>query len=258
MTVMTRDGEVALRAAIERDAQAIYALMQEAFGAKYLPFTIYRSQKTIAYLERLIASGNQTYIVAEQHGKLAGYANACYSEDPPILNYIAVTSAARGFGVGNRLLKAVELEVCRQGFRTLSLDVFESNPSVVEWYTKSGYGITSQCFLCRIDLTSTMHIDSPPPSHPSLWQAALAAEEQNGFSMVIANMAEGEITLGFIGGVASKLLGYRGISLDEAIEATIAMLNGTRSELIVVSKQAPKAGHRLLSLEVSLRMVKAL
>jgi ribosomal protein S18 acetylase RimI-like enzyme len=257
---MKQEETVTLRPAVERDAQAIYNLKREAFGTKYLQFTIYRSEKTVAHIRRSISSEDEIFTVAERHRELAGYANVGFANDQPILNYIAVANTSRGTGLGSRLLQAIESETRGRGFGTLALNVFESNPGVVEWYAKSGYSIVSQSFLYRIDLAHTMPKNSRSQVDSSLWQLALAAEEQNGFSKVVVGVTAGEMTLGLIEGVAYKLLGYRGISLDEAIAAVAGMVNGARRELIVSSMEAPEPGcqFQLLNLEVSLRMAKQL
>ena len=258
MTVGIRDSTVMLRPACEADAQAIYDIKKEAFGVTYLPFTIYRSPKAIAHLRQSIAYQDGSYIVAECGGDLTGYASISYSECQPILTYIAVSSAARGGGVGIRLLEATESALYQRGFTSLSLDVFESNARAVQWYTRSGYSNTSQRSLYRIALTGPMDVHCLLPSRRSLWEQALAAEAQYGFSKVTERIAAGEITLGLIGGVAGKLLDYEGLGLEEAIEAVLRMLNGSRSELIVVSREPLTSVYRALSHELSLRMVKSL
>ena len=257
---MGQEGTVTLRPAMEKDAEAIYRLKREAFGGNYLQFTIYRSEKAVAHIRRLISSEDEIFTVAEGHRELAGYANVGFANHQPILNYIAVANTSRGTGLGSRLLQAIESETRDRGFETLSLNVFESNPSVAEWYTRSGYSIVSQSFLYRIDLARAMRRNSGGQVDSSLWQLALAAEEQNGFSKVVVGVIEGEMTLGLIEGIAFKLLDYRGISLDEAIAAAAGMVNGARRELIVSSMEAPEPGcqFQLLSLEVSLRMAKQL
>jgi len=257
---MKQKETVTLRSAVEKDAQAIYRLKREAFGANYLQFTIYRSEKAVAHIRRSISSEDEIFTVAERHRELAGYANVGFANHQPILNYIAIANTSRGAGLGSRLLQAIESETSGRGFGTLALNVFESNPGVVAWYRKSGYSIVSQSFLYRIDLARAMRKNSRGQVDSSLWQAALAAEEQNGFSKVAVSVIEGGMTLGLIGGVACKLLGYRGISLDEAIAAAAGMVNGARRELIVSSMEAPELDcqFQLLSLEVSLRMAKQL
>lgn len=250
--------QIWLRPAAGEDAEAIYGLKRQAFGATCLPFTIYRSPKTIAYIARSICTTEQAFIVAEAHEELAGYANVAFLSDHPMLNYIAVSDAARGFGIGSRLLHAAESRVCEQGFRTLALDVFESNTKAVKWYAASGYRLISQSFLYRIDLVGVTCKQSELQIHSSLWQAALATEKQNGFSKVIGTRDEAEITLGLIGGVAGKLLDHQRIQLDEAIDLAIGKIAESRSELIVHSKSAPGSRYPMLSLETSLRMAKAL
>jgi ribosomal protein S18 acetylase RimI-like enzyme len=258
MSVSVRREAATLRPATEPDAQAIYRLQREALGTNYLQFTIYRSEKAVAQIERLIGAENQIFTIAERQEKLAGYANVALGGHEPILNYIAVANAARSFGLGSRLLQAVEAQTRSRGFGTLALDVFESNPRAVEWYAKSGYSTVSKSFLYRIDLTRGVPNHDRSQVDPFLWQMALAAEERDGFSKLSVGTENGEILLGFIAGLACKLLAYRGLTLDRAIEASAAMVDGSRKELIVSSCEPPRPDLSLLSMEKSIRMVKKL
>lgn len=258
MTVPNYRREITLRPAANEDAEAIYKLKCQAFGATCLPFTIYRSPRAIAYIARLICAWEQSFIIAELHEEFAGYANVAFLGDHPVLNYIAVASAVRGRGVGCRLLQAAESKVRDRGFKTLALDVFESNPSAVKWYATSGYRLISRSFLYRIDLAGETAREGRTQTRSPLWQAALAIERQIGFSKLVVTRDEAEITLGLIGGVAAKLLGHRNIQLDKAIELAIGMIAESRSELIVPSESAPGSRYRLLSLEIPLRLAKSL
>jgi ribosomal-protein-alanine N-acetyltransferase len=247
---------ITLRAAVKNDAPGIYFLMRGAFGANFLAFTIYRSEKTISYIANLIATKEQTFIIAERQGKIAGYANVAFNKQRAILNYIAVASSLRGSGYGSILLAATESEVRDRGFVSLELDVFESNKRVAEWYTKAGYESVSRSFLYRIDLAAVTRKSLQTEFNPALLQSALATEKQSGFSKAMVKTSSGEITLGIIDGNACKLIGYRGMSLDDAIAAAIGTVNGSRSELIVSSYEPPASGFQLLGLEISIRMVK--
>jgi ribosomal protein S18 acetylase RimI-like enzyme len=251
-----RKDNVNIRLAAEKDAQAIYLLKREVFAAKYLLFTIYRSKKTFAHIGRLLASGDQVFLIAERHGELLGYANAICANKPPILNYIGVASVARGAGIGGSLLEAIESEMHNRGFRTMELDVFESNSGIVEWYSRSGCSIVSRSLLYRIDLAHTAQRSYGPQIDPLLLQSALAAEQHDGFSKLACNIRGGEITLGLIEGVACKLLGYQGLSLDDAVDAAVALVNGSRSEMIVSSLNLPNTKLPLLSCETIVRMAK--
>jgi ribosomal protein S18 acetylase RimI-like enzyme len=258
MNVVRRGESITLRPAVEDDAEDIYRLKREAFGRDYLLFTIYRSEKAVAHIRRSIASGNEIFSVAEHGGELAGYANVGIANRQPILNYLAVSGAVMNRGFGSSLLVEIESAVLGRTYGTLMLDVFASNPRAREWYARSGYSEVSRSFLYRIDLTSFMRKDRRQPVSSSYWQSALDAEKSDGFSKVVIGTGEGNITLGLIGGSACKLLGYGGITLDEAIAIAAATVNGTRGELIVSSLEAPRPEYQLLSQETALRMLKNL
>jgi ribosomal protein S18 acetylase RimI-like enzyme len=247
---------VRLRPAAEEDASAIYAIKRAAFWESSLRYTIYRSEKSVTHISRLIAKAKDSFMVAEGKDGLLGYAQVGCIDEGPILNYIAVADVARRLCLGHGLLESVESQARQRGHTRLYLDVFASNPSALRWYLRRGYRTVSQCFLYRIDLAGIAWGGSGIEFDAEAWRAAVAAEAEDGFSKVSGRVGDGEITLGLIAGNALKLLGYRNLREDEAIATIAASVRGSRSELIVRSAEAPALAIPLISVQRSLRMMK--
>ena len=88
-----------------------------------------------------LTSPSASLIVAEESGKLAGYALVLY---PPRSNIarlysIAVASHISGRGVGPLLLAAAEDAARRRRRRAMRLEVHEHNTRAIARYEKSGY-----------------------------------------------------------------------------------------------------------------------
>jgi ribosomal protein S18 acetylase RimI-like enzyme len=60
---------------------------------------------------------------------------------------LAVTENARRKGVGSALLKAGEAWADERGLRTLSLDVWATNQSALDFYASRGYITESACLI---------------------------------------------------------------------------------------------------------------
>jgi len=101
-----------------------------------------------------------TYLIAEQHGRTAGYAQvregeapACVTGENPVeVRRFYVTHEFHGTGTAQALMEACASEALRRGGRTLWLGVWEQNPRAIRFYTKWGYeDVGGQTFLLGDD-----------------------------------------------------------------------------------------------------------
>lgn len=226
---------VDIRRATLSDVCMIYALMVEAFGKTSLPYTIYQSPLSIRYLGQLITSSSRDdFYVLQEGSQIIGYYHAVKDSSELFLNYIAVSSLARGRGLGTRLLEHFELNGFSRQCRLLSLEVFEKNISVMEWYLKNGYRDASAKYLVRIRIcdypqSDYLHISA----EDSEWYQAYSQEAFYGFSKVRCKCGSGYLTVGLIGGDTIKLLTYEGVSAEEAISALVWYFRSVRTVLIL-------------------------
>ena len=88
-----------------------------------------------------LASPRARWRVAEAGGRLLGYALVLLRRDSDRarLYSIAVDPAARGQGLGRRLLAAAEKDAARAGRTAMTLEVRQDNPAANALYQSAGY-----------------------------------------------------------------------------------------------------------------------
>ena len=101
-----------------------------------------------------------TYLIAEQDGRIAGYAQvregltpACITGPSPVevLRFYVVQDF-HGTGIAQALMDACATEARRRGGRTLWLGVWDQNPRAIRFYTKWGYrDVGGQTFMLGDD-----------------------------------------------------------------------------------------------------------
>ncbi|HWH30384.1 MAG TPA: ribosomal protein S18-alanine N-acetyltransferase [Mycobacteriales bacterium] len=82
------------------------------------------------------------YVVAVDGERVVGYAGLCDYPDEAWVQTMAVAPAARGSGLGARLLRALLDEAARRGQRTVSLEVRAGNARAQRLYERHGFSRT--------------------------------------------------------------------------------------------------------------------
>ena len=115
-----------------RDLDGLIAIEHAVFKTDILSRRSFR---------RFLAGRNATAIIAEDRGKLAGYALVLYPPHSKLarLYSIAVAPHISRRGVGPLLLAAAEKAAKRRGRRAMRLEVHEHNSRAIARYEKSGY-----------------------------------------------------------------------------------------------------------------------
>ena len=115
-----------------RDLDALVALENAVFATDILSRRSFR---------HFLTAPKSSLIVAEESGKLAGYALVLYPARSKLarLYSIAVAPHVGRRGVGPLLLAAAETAARRRGRRTMRLEVHEHNGRAIARYEKSGY-----------------------------------------------------------------------------------------------------------------------
>jgi ribosomal protein S18 acetylase RimI-like enzyme len=114
------------------DVDALLAIENEVFTADLLSRRSFR---------RFLASPHATLLVAEESGKIAGYALVVFPPRTTIarLYSIAVAPHIGRRGVGPLLLAAAQEAARRRRRRAIRLEVHERNRRAIARYEKSGY-----------------------------------------------------------------------------------------------------------------------
>jgi ribosomal protein S18 acetylase RimI-like enzyme len=110
-----------------------------------------RSQE---YLDQVLASPHQVFLVAEVEGRLAGLVHVAVYEAPAIplfvprlngvVSDLVVTRELRSRGVGQLLLAEAEAWARFQGASSVELWVYEFNQGARRFYEAAGYGTLSR------------------------------------------------------------------------------------------------------------------
>lgn len=250
-----------IRSAEPGDADSIYGLKLNAFGQRYLSYTIYQLPLSVNYIRELISSGygstKHKLVVAVLDGRIWGYYAALHRGSDFHLNYIAVDATARRDGLGSFLLS--HFEDCGRmfGCTRLTLDVFESNLGVRAWYERRGYSSVSTCFLAQVSISKLLGDTFTALDWSPEWPAAAFDEEgSRGFSKAEYQCGSRHIAVGLIGKRICKLLAYDGVTLDDALH-TVAGLCPSRDHVIVPDLAEIPIAWPVLAAEKSSQLVKA-
>jgi GNAT superfamily N-acetyltransferase len=163
----TRPTGLHIRRATPADASLLASLGAEtfvkSFGAQNTPENL-AMHLASAFGEEIqmreITDPAITYLIAEQDGRVAGYAQVREGEAPACVTGPAPVEVRRfyvvhdfhGSGIAQALMDACASEARRRGGRTLWLGVFEQNPRAIRFYTKFGYqDVGGQTFLLGDD-----------------------------------------------------------------------------------------------------------
>ena len=121
-----------LRPGHRRDLDALVAIENAVFTTDILSRRSFR---------HFLASQKSSLIVAEEGGKLAGYALVLYPARAKLarLYSIAVAPHIASRGIGPLLLAEAEAAAARRRRRAMRLEVHEHNTRAIGRYEKSGY-----------------------------------------------------------------------------------------------------------------------
>jgi [ribosomal protein S18]-alanine N-acetyltransferase len=160
---------VTLRRGRMSDLAALLALENAAFTADHL------SRRS---LRRFISAPGASLIVAEETGRLAGYALVLYPPRSALarLYSIAVAPLAARRGVGPLLLAAAEKAAQRRHRRTMRLEVHEHNTRAIARYEKSGYRLFGRHRDYYDDHADALRFEKPLGMEPR-GRGAIAAKK---------------------------------------------------------------------------------
>lgn len=213
-----------IRRASVADAERVYAMLHEAFGATYLEWTIFRSPKSVTYLQSLITdpeNSRHEIFLSED-----GFYDAVRTADALFLNYIGSLRK----GAGNALLEHFESRARELGLATV-LDVFASNDTARGWYERRGYPRISSSWQAMVPMSEIERGVALTCDAEAL-RAALREEQERGFSKVSC----GEIEVGLIAGDTARLLARGDLDPFEAASRVAATFR--RERLIVPALSA--------------------
>jgi GNAT superfamily N-acetyltransferase len=156
-----------IRRASPADASLLASLGAEtfvkSFGAQNTPENLAK-HLSLAFGDEIqrreLADPAVTYLIAEQNGRTAGYAQVregdapdCIAGANPVeVRRFYVVHDFHGTGIAQALMDACAREAKRRGGRTLWLSAWDQNPRAIRFYTKWGYeDVGGQTFMLGDD-----------------------------------------------------------------------------------------------------------
>lgn len=152
--------DLAVRAAVPDDVQAIETLVRDAYG-KYIERIGKPPAPMTADYGRLVAEGDVW--VLELHGDVVGLIILRSETDHLLLSNVAVSPAHQGHGLGSRLLAHAEAQARQRGFREMRLYTNELMHENLVVYGKRGwseYGRAEQDGFRRVFMKKALD-DTP-------------------------------------------------------------------------------------------------
>ncbi len=152
-------GKLRLRPARLSDLDALWALEQTCFRTDRF------SRRSYA---RALTSPRATLRVIEQAGQLmaAGLLFTRADSAAARLYSIAVHPAARGLGLGRRMLRALELAARKNGCQEMRLEVAARNKAALALYRESGYEMTGRLAGYYEDGADALRLAKPLSGRP--------------------------------------------------------------------------------------------
>jgi len=107
------------------------------------------------YADKIV--GNATVLSIIDSGKLVGFM-AVYCNDPEKkVGYgtmLAISKSHRSYGIGPQLIKMTVDHLRKRGFQKFSLEIYKSNPRVINLYKRLGFSVeretVTSVFVCKI------------------------------------------------------------------------------------------------------------
>ena len=94
---------------------------------------------------KVLKSGSESVIIAENKSRLVGFISYSESEDSLDLNKLYLCPSIYGKGVGYLLMKQMESEAKTAGIKLISLYVLDNNQSAINFYSKQGFEFGDGC-----------------------------------------------------------------------------------------------------------------
>ncbi|HLX96968.1 MAG TPA: GNAT family N-acetyltransferase [Verrucomicrobiae bacterium] len=148
------NGNIELRQMQLNDLPGVFRLGQRLFTAEDLP-TLYRSWDDHEILE-LFRSDEETCLVAEDDGKIVGFALGCMMDKPRSawrygwLEWLGVAPGYKRHGIARRLLNQLTQLFIDREARIMLVDTDEGNADALAFLRQTGFGQeTRHVYLSR-------------------------------------------------------------------------------------------------------------
>lgn len=116
------------------DASDVYAVERSCFHDPYPP----------AFLDSLINTERDRFLVAVEDGKVVGYAVATVGGTEGHIVSVAVDPPSRRRGIGTALVSSMTRRLVEGGVEEIHLEVRKGNRAAISFYERMGFRIFSE------------------------------------------------------------------------------------------------------------------
>lgn len=145
---------IGLEKATKKDIEEILKLMRNYYAYEGLGFNMRRSKEAVL---DLLSNDNYGFIdVILVDGRKAGYIcitfgySLEYLGRDCIIDEIYISSDYQRKGIGSAVLKMVERQLNKRGFKAVHLEVFAKNRPARGFFVKNGYTTHPSSFMSKI------------------------------------------------------------------------------------------------------------
>lgn len=230
------------------ECKQVVQLHRSAFSHGQRKYTIFESAGVESYLSSLVRFADlrddHQLVAAWDGNRLVGYSHFRALPDSWHLNYIVVTSAYQGQGIGGILWRHW-IDVGRQrGYTKLSLDVDQENNDVIAWYRRQGLRITETTWTYEKSLKpASAAVEEIAAVRLLDWEQAEASQHTYGFSQFRLHYRGNIWTIGQLGQDYFRVTQQ----LPEALESVLAKMDPHRRMLLVSSQVVEGNPSRLVA-----------
>lgn len=122
---------ISVRRMQEADAEAVSKIEADVFS---------RPWSKMGFLDAINLE-NTIFLIAEEDKKILGYVGMYISLDEGEITNVAVSSEARGRGIGQNLIERLKREAEQKSIAQIILEVRVSNASAIRLYQRNGFVI---------------------------------------------------------------------------------------------------------------------
>lgn len=198
----------------KKDVETVVKIVRDSFDKQYLIPSIYRGKGISKFITNELENNFSPYryFVIKSNGEIAGYTEFKIFESAgtAFLNIICVGNDFKNKGIANKIFDYSKSFFIQAGFKSMALDVYESNHVALNWYRKCGFQQTGFNLFYKINIDK--EIKNQEQLYVQNFSQQKELQEVFGFYFLDVIIKNENIKLGTIGkdlivrGTCSELL----------------------------------------------------
>ncbi len=140
----------------KQDISEAVSIVRSSFNPKYLYASIYRGHGIVSHIQNELENSFSPYYYMGlyENNILVGFVEyKLFKEDNlSFLNMIAIRNDYKSLGIGTILFEKTRKFFADKGFGFIGLDVFASNTTALNWYSKLGFKIENTTPFSKVTI----------------------------------------------------------------------------------------------------------